>query len=496
MSSKITTVTFCQSENDAKIKSNLSEGKHEYFYSRKKYSLDELNFKQIATVFFEVSTGLNLQIVLRFLDEKGEKIDAVVRAANINHSIEIPKTTVYIQFGLRVYSFGKAKITGLYLYHKNNNIVPLANAEYLIITNKYPNYSNLYRNGFIHTRITQYLKQGIYVEVFTLSDDVETSFYEFEGVNVINGSKHALHDLLSSNKIKTVMIHCLDDKIWDVIQHHLKNIIIWAHGYEIHSWTRRSHNFTNFVTESLAKAQNEKFLNIWQKVFATEKIKLVFVSDYLAYTAMEDVGIKLNDTRYSVIHNFINTQMFVFQKKNPELRKRILSIRPYSNNNYANELAVSTVLALSDESIFPELEFCFIGDGKLFETTLVPIKRFKNVKIIQKFCSQNEIALLHQDYGLFLVPTRMDTQGVSRDEAMASGLVPLTNNVAAIPEFVNESCAILAKGESYIEFVEGIKNLFYNPELFNRMSLAASQEIRKSRDFNHTIKRELDLICG
>ena len=495
INTKNTTVKYCKSADDAIIKSNLPEGKHDYFYSTKKYTLDELNFITTAKVYFEVSTGLNLQIVMRFFDEKGVKIDAVVKAANINHTIKIPATTVSIQFGLRVYSFGKAKLGGLYLHHKNNYVVPLAKVEYLIITNRYPNYLDLYKNGFIHSRVAQYLNEGVSVEVFTLSDNVETSFYEFEGVNVINGSKQALHDLLLSNQIKTVLVHCLDEQIWDVIQHYSKNIIIWAHGYEIHSWKRRAHNFTNFIAESIAKSQNEKLLSMWKKVFATENIQLVFVSNYLADTAMEDVGIKLDDSRYRIIHNYINTKLFLYKQKNPELRKKILSIRPYNNNNYANELAVNTVLALSTELIFSELEFLFIGDGQLFESTLAPIKRFKNVKILQKFCTQTEIALLHQEYGLFLVPSRMDTQGVSRDEAMASGLVPLTNNVAAIPEFVNESCAILAKGESYIEFVHGIKSLFYNPELFIRMSLAASEEIRRNRDYTQTVCRELELIC-
>jgi glycosyltransferase involved in cell wall biosynthesis len=41
------------------------------------------------------------------------------------------------------------------------------------------------------------------------------------------------------------------------------------------------------------------------------------------------------------------------------------------------------------------------------------------------------------------VPSRTDTQGVSRDEAMSSGLVPVTNAVAAIPEFVDDTVECL-----------------------------------------------------
>ena len=51
---------------------------------------------------------------------------------------------------------------------------------------------------------------------------------------------------------------------------------------------------------------------------------------------------------------------------------------------------------------------------------------------------------MHKKNGIFMVPTRLDSQGVSRDEAMSSGLVPITNNVAAIPEFVDDTCGMLA----------------------------------------------------
>lgn len=38
-----------------------------------------------------------------------------------------------------------------------------------------------------------------------------------------------------------------------------------------------------------------------------------------------------------------------------------------------------------------------------------------------------------------LIPTRADTQGVSEDEGMSCGVVPITNNIAAVPEFVDHT---------------------------------------------------------
>ena len=112
----------------------------------------------------------------------------------------------------------------------------------------------------------------------------------------------------------------------------------------------------------------------------------------------------------------------------------------------------------------------------------------------KKFLRQEEIAAMHKQYGLFLTPTRMDAQGVSRDEAMSSGLVPITNAVTAIPEFVDDTCGILAPGEDYMEMANGIEKLYYNAELFQLMSKNAAHRVRGQSSWEQTIKKEEALI--
>ena len=118
----------------------------------------------------------------------------------------------------------------------------------------------------------------------------------------------------------------------------------------------------------------------------------------------------------------------------------------------------------------------------------------ENVIIERRFVNRHEIKRLHQQYGIFMCPSRMDTQGVSRDEAMASGLIPLTNSVAAIPEFVDSSSAIIAKEESIESFVEGVCKLYHDENLFNVMSANASQMVRNKSAFTKTIFKEITLI--
>ena len=151
-------------------------------------------------------------------------------------------------------------------------------------------------------------------------------------------------------------------------------------------------------------------------------------------------------------------------------------------------------MELSKSDIFNELEFRIIGKGELFHSTVKPLRRFSNVILEERFLRQEDIAVLHKEYGIFLVPTRMDAQGVSRDEAMSSGLVPITNRVAAIPEFVDEKTGILADPEDYIGLAEGIKKLYYDKELFKNLSRQAAERVRRQSGLAQTIIKELDLI--
>jgi glycosyltransferase involved in cell wall biosynthesis len=140
------------------------------------------------------------------------------------------------------------------------------------------------------------------------------------------------------------------------------------------------------------------------------------------------------------------------------------------------------------------MEFRMIGDGALFDTVLSPLREFRNVYIEQRFLKQDEIAALHKEYGIFLCPTRMDAQGVSRDEAMSSGLVPVTNAVTAIPEFVDEVSGILAPGDDALAMAEGIERLYNDSTLFTNMSFAAAQRVRRQCAKDVLIKIELKLF--
>ncbi|WP_288842817.1 glycosyltransferase [uncultured Deefgea sp.] len=482
--------------------SSLPDGKHEYIYANRTHTLAELGAQQgVVSLHLEATPGLNLQLTILFLDAKSQRIGHVVKTANRNHVIEIPAETAFVKLGLRCYASGSANVHSLLLGHKTPQPGTMfAQSQHLVLTNHYPSYDDLYRNGFVHSRVRAYRQQGVACDVFRLRAEQAASYHEFENIDVVTGGAEVLHKLLQEGQYQSVLVHFLDEAMWQVLQQYVDRIkvVVWVHGAEIQAYHRRAFMHETEAQHQAARQRSELRLNFWRSVLQPMPVnlKLVFVSRWLAETAMDDLGLRVPEAQYTIIHNPIDTEHFNYLPKPVEQRKKILSIRPYASNIYANDLSVKAILELAKEPFFNELEFRMIGDGPLFEETLAPLRQFNNVIIERRFLNRVEIAELHKQYGVFLCPTRMDTQGVSRDEAMASGLVPITNAVAAIPEFVDIGCGALAEPEDYVGLSGHIVKLFNDEKLFLKLSQLATQAISGSREAARVTEQELYAISG
>ena len=480
--------------------STLAQTKHEYHYARQDWSVGQLEGNDgTLRLLLDTTPGLNLQLVVLFLDGQKQRISHVMQLANRNQTWDVPPETAYLRLGLRAHGSGSTTVKALFQGHRD--IQPstlLTKAGHLLLTNHYPTYDDLYRNGFIHSRVTAYQEQGLAVDVFRLRPNESVSYHEFEGVDVVTGPGSALANLLDTGRYKSVLVHFLDPQMWEVVGPYLpgRQVIVWVHGAEIQPWWRRAFNYDDEAQVQLGKLDSERRMNFWRSLLhpMPPNLQLVFVSHQFAEEVMEDLGFRLPQNQYRIIHNPIDTRLFFHPEKPLEQRKKILSIRPYVSHTYANDLSVKAIQLLAKKPWFIELEFLMVGDGPLFEATLAPLRQYPNVRIQRRYLKQIEIAELHKHYGVFLCPSRMDTQGVSRDEAMASGLVPVTSRVGAIPEFVDDACGFLSAPESFTELCEAIETLFFNPQLFRAKSLNARQRVIAQRDMQMITAAELSLI--
>lgn len=486
------------------ITSSLKAEEKKYIYLNQNFELADYIKNNKLNIFFGGRGTVGFLGVCVFYDANGSKLAPVFPVANVLSSYDIPEGAKTFKLGIRLVGNGTYMLQQIILgLEKNPKELSrfISRGNVLILTNNYPSPENLYRNMFVHKRVKAYKEENMLCDIMQWTSYSQDMYREFERINVVSGQAETLTDILLHGKIDTICVHFMNAQMWETLQSFAgdKRIIVWFHGAEVQPWWRRTCNYTNKEEEENARKLSEGRENLWKDIFSKRErynIHFVFVSHQFKEEVCEDYHVTLEENEYSIIHNCVDTDLFSYIPKDSEQRKKILSVRPYAAPNYANDLTVKCILELAKRDFFGELQFALYGDGILYEETVKPLKKYKNVSLHRCFLRQDEIAALHKQYGVLLIPTRLDTQGVSRDEGMASGLVPVTNAVAAVPEFADSSCGIVVPGEDYKAMADGIEKLYHQPEYFLKLSENARKRVEKQTAKEHTIKREMRLIQG
>ncbi|QNE89956.1 glycosyltransferase family 4 protein [Corynebacterium incognita] len=377
-------------------------------------------------------------------------------------------------------------------------------ARALVVTNAYPSKANLYRNGFVHSRVRGYLEEGLEVEVFYNHQPIENPYnYEFGGVKVRVGNDQELERLVAARSYDVILVHFAEPSRIEPLRRAKVSvpIIVWIHGFEAEGWYRRWFNFIGspeLIGEALDKREwYYEPQNAFFRELVTDPeldVSFVNVSDWFQKMVVEpDIGTEIE--RSVTIPNFVDGQQFPYSPKREEHRLKILTIRPFASYKYANDLTVEAISELSSRPYFKELDFTICGEGRLFDSLTNRLRKFKNVNLVPRFLKQTEISQFHEKNGVFLAPTRFDSQGVSTCEAMSSGLVPVSTDIAAIPEFINHgSSGLLAPPEDPVAIADLVERLYFDPELFLSLSRSASRSIQIKCGREATIGREISTI--
>ncbi|HEA8110381.1 FkbM family methyltransferase [Campylobacter lari] len=484
------------------IESKLSSEAHKYFYFKNSFTRETFNMVKNSQFLLQgIFSNEDFKTAFEFQDENYQKISHSINKSGDIQTLAIPKECKFIRFGLRIQGAGKFQIDNLILDFLNPQpFALLSRSKKLVLTKQYPSYDDLYKYGFLHSRIKAYKEKGVLVDVFRLSNTQRYECREFEDIDVMTASNDVLEETLVSGQYDHVLVHFLDKNMWNVLEKFVDKIkiTVWIHGAEIQIWQRREFEFERYseIEIQRQKKLSDQRVKFWTKIFNAnyKNMHFTFVSEYFKNESLSDLRVALKSSQYTIIHNPIDTSMFNYLPKSPNDRKKILSIRPFTSRKYANDLSIEAILELSKREFFKDLEFFIAGDGVLFDELINKLNSFKNIIIHRGFLTQKEISNLHKQYGIFLNPTRMDAQGVSRDEAMSSGLVPITNNIAAIPEFVDSECGILVEPENAKALADAIEFLYKNPDEFMKLSANAAKRVRQQCDKDMIVSKELDII--
>lgn len=378
--------------------------------------------------------------------------------------------------------------------------------KYLLVCNAYPTVEKVYANGFLHRRVKSYQKAGLDVDVIVITTKVlKDKFYD--GVHIKYMDEYQIASHLKEHPYGTALFHFINPKMFYGIKELPKeerpNIVVWLHGFEAEAWHRRYYNFLDDIKKLDAQLERKDTAFETQREFLREimtsddyNIKFVYVSKQFK-ELYADPYIGVVPERFYIIPNIVDEDLFPYHKKGKKDRLNICSIRPYTARNYANDLTADFIKKVSKKRYFKKLTFDLYGDGPLFDKINQPLKKYDNVHLHKRFVPQNEIPDIHKAHGVFLGPSRHDSQGVSIGEAMSSGLVPISNAIGGIPEFVeHEKTGMLASRDDVDEMVAYYDRLYKNPKKYLEMSRAASKRIQQQTGVDTVIKKELEVITS
>ncbi len=362
----------------------------------------------------------------------------------------------------------------------------------LVLTQQYPKKDRIYRNGFVHTRVKKYRENSSddYC-VFVLNG--EHGSYYYEDVFVRQGDSSDLKEVLME-KYDRIIVHFLTRKMIPVLLDHAQEIekFVWVHGYEALKWKRRMFNFFQLDFFKYVLSNHLQLIEMKNYVEREKKTTFIFVSNWMKEVTEKDVGVSFK--QFEIIPNGVDIDLFSFKSKQ-NLEKNILVIRPFTSRKYATDLAIDALKLLSKKDNFSDYEITIVGEGRYFKRDTRKLQNINNIKLINRFLKADEIAELHKKNGLFLCPTRQDSQGVSMCEAMSSGLVVISSNNTAIPEFVktSETGFLTETSEEIVRVIETIAD---NRNKFHQMSRLASESMKEKCHLTKIVKQEIELVKG
>lgn len=367
----------------------------------------------------------------------------------------------------------------------------------IILNNNYPSKENLYGDVFVHSRLKYYLP-FFEVQVIGYQPNIEENKgYEYENIKVVNfNDKNLYLDKIRSIDASVIGIHFVEGWLYkEFIKTSKIPIVIWVHGAEALGWYRRLYNVTGFKqalgTIKANVIQLFQFRKIIKHSNRTNNITFVFVSNWMKKIAECDTLSTIDN--FQIIPNPIDTNLFQFKNKPIDVRKKILLIRSFDSKKYANDIAIAAIKILSKKSFFNDLEFIIYGRGKYFKKLTDLVSHHENISINNFYVENNVIPKLHEQHGVFLCPTRQDAQGVSMCEAMSSGLVIVSSNCTAIPEFVKDSkSGYLTKNAN--ELANVIEHIYNNPDEFKKVSEEASKSIALKSGHKTVINKEIEIL--
>lgn len=367
--------------------------------------------------------------------------------------------------------------------------------EIAIISSRYPTPNNIYSHMWVHARAKEFVRNNVNVTVFVPSK--ENKEYHYEGVKVVLAPDVVIAEAIKS--VSAVYIHLLSiypyPKLsgWPIYKSIINNNVrcfMYLHGSEVQSTARYSFDDKrNLYSFAVSLYKNNIFLPRMRKFcqYVDGSGGFLSPSKWMHKEAENELSLELKNVK--ICPNGIDTELFDFKPNHKSIHK-MLCVRPLSSNKYAVDEAIKLLPLLPEKYTLD-----IYGKGELKNVLLKLASDLgvsSRVTIIESFIDRVELPKLMGKYGTFLATTRMDAQGVIMCEAMAAGMLVITSNNTAIPEFVNDMVTGLCHNDLNV-IAENLLELEMSENTFNDVTINA-RKFMQSISMQNITKKELAIL--
>ena len=368
----------------------------------------------------------------------------------------------------------------------------------LVVSPAYPVGSGTYGGQPVARRVRNYQESGYASVVFVPTNVPEVrDVIDDDGTRIIVAPAPEFAALAEQVRPDVLAVHSPLPETWSTLEPWTTRVptVAWFHGYEARDWRLLSFDYSEAEIEQNGSRLDAVMVDrrrLLEGVFANEMVAKVFVSDYMRQIAEAFVGVPSRNGQ--VIHNVIDTDLFAYRERLPEERFRISSVRSFAKRNYGTDLIAPVVRELQHHPRFDDLEVTVMGTGRFFAEDVALLAGLPNVTVAEQVLPAVELSAHLDRHGVVLLPTRWDSQGMLMGEAMATGAVPVTNGVTAIPEFADDSVGVLAPGEDAEAMAAGVIEMLEDADLFMDRSKAARARVVEQCGPEATTRREIELF--
>lgn len=350
---------------------------------------------------------------------------------------------------------------------------------------------------FVHMRCIEMHAKGQKVTVYVPADKHKD--YIYEGISVKMMPSKDLNKELQYYDI--LYLHLLNiypyqkSNGWLIYKNIMENnlpFVMYVHGSEVQKYGARIFEFNYKISDFLKWIKKDalvipKMKKFLEQTMHRKNAAFAFPSVWMKNDMEENLNVTLN--KFHIIPNGIDTELFKYNNLYDN-RYKFLTLRPLSSKKYAVDLAIEIMQYLPENFTLD-----IYGKGhyeRIYKKQIQSLKLEHRVNIKNSFINRADLNTFFSNYGVFLVPTRMDAQGVSMCEAMSSGLLTVSSNNTAIPEFIeNRNNGII--GNDLKEVAKSLISILENEDNYKTITTSARASMERI-DIALTVKDELMLL--